>query len=162
MVIFVIVAIFIVAAIVLLFVVFRGPGISIGTEFDPETFIDKCLRESVRDKVEIMLPQGGFIDPSDFKLYNDIRVPYLCKTVNYYEACVIQHPLYISVVKDELKEGIREDVEQCFISLEEELDSRGYSHSGGEVSIEPVLKPDVIEVEVLRDFSFSKNEGALG
>jgi sulfur transfer complex TusBCD TusB component (DsrH family) len=157
-VIFVIVAVMIVAAIALLFVVFRGPGISIGQEFDPETFIDKCLMESVREKVEIMLPQGGFVNPTDFKLYNDTKVAYLCKTVNFYEPCIIQHPLYISVVKNELKEQMREDVEGCFILLEEELDSRGYFHEGGDVEIIPVLKPDVVEVKILRDFTFSKGD----
>lgn len=156
--IFVILAVIIVAVIVLFFTIYRGPKISIGEEFNPENFIDRCLRESLREKTGIMLSQGGFVAPTDFKLYNDIKVSYLCKNINHYEPCINQYPRYITRLQQELDISVKEDVETCFVELESELDKRNYQHSGGEISVESVLKPRTVEMTVYRDFSLQKNE----
>ena len=156
--IFVIVAIVLVAGLVLLFVVFKPADIISRQDFDnPESFIDKCVRDSAREKVGIMLPQGGFLEPEDYKLYNDIKVSYLCKNVNFYEPCIVQRPLYITQLQKELKDNIIEDIEACFVELEDELISRNYEISGGDLEIEVVLKPKTVEIEVIRDFSFIKD-----
>ena len=55
-----------------------------GEEFNPETFIDKCVREEIRDTVKLLLPQGGFMTPQDYVTHNDIKVSYLCKNINYF------------------------------------------------------------------------------
>jgi len=157
--IFVIVAIILVVSIGLFFAIDRGTPILDRTEqFDPETFIDKCIREEVRETVDIILPQGGFVNPSDYKIYNNIKVPYLCKNINHYDPCVTQHPLYMTQVEKEISENIQEPIENCFLSLETELESRNYGHLGGDIEIEVRLKPGSIETVVYRDFSFSKNE----
>lgn len=156
---FVIAAILIVVVIVLFFLFSSGrlPDIAIGQDFDPEKFVETCVRDEVRKTVDLMLPQGGFVEPGDFRIYNDINVPYLCKNLNYYEPCIMQYPVYISNVGEEIENNIQEEIEQCFILLEQELDDRNYQHSGGSVSTEITLKSKVIEIEVLRDFSFSKS-----
>ena len=157
--IFVIIAIVLVASIVIFFAVNRGTPILDRTEeFNPENFIDKCLSEEVRNTIEIILPQGGFVNPSDYKIYNDINVPYLCKNVNYYDPCITQHPLYMTQVENEISKNIQEPIENCFISLESELESRNYQYGGGEIEIEVELKPGSVKTIVYRDFSFSKGE----
>lgn len=156
---FVIIAIVLVVSIGIFFAVDRGTPILDRTEeFNPETFIDKCIREEVRNTIEIILPQGGFVNPIDYKLYNDIKVPYLCKNINYYAPCITQHPLYMTQVEMEISTNIQEPIENCFISLESELESRNYQHVGGDVEIEVKLKPGSVETIVYRDFSFSKGE----
>jgi len=154
--IFVIVALFLVITIILFFVIYQGPRIQIGEEFTPESFIDKCLRKSLRETVDIMLPQGGFVSPTDYKIYNNIKVAYLCKNINFYEPCITQYPLYITRLEQEIEINAREEIEQCFISLENALEKRNYEFSGGDVVLEAKLKPGVVELTVSRDFSFSK------
>jgi hypothetical protein len=155
--IFVIVAIVIVVAIILIFAVYRGPTISITQEFEPESFIDNCLRESLRETTLSALPQGGFVNPTDYKLYNNIKVTYLCKNINYYEPCITQYPLYITQIQQDIKTNVEENIETCFITLEDELEKRNYDYSGGEISLEVILKPEIVEVIVFRDFTLSKS-----
>jgi len=128
--IFVIVALLLVAVIILFFVIYRPPTINIGEEFSPESFIDKCLRKSLRETVDVMLPQGGFVNPADYKIYNNVKATYLCKNINFYEPCVTQYPLYITRLEQEIEDNTRETIEQCFISLEQELQDRKYEFSG--------------------------------
>ncbi|MCH7568178.1 MAG: hypothetical protein IIA87_02040 [Nanoarchaeota archaeon] len=157
--IFVIVAILLVVAIGLFFAVFKGtPKISIGEEFEPESFISQCVRKSARETIDVMLPQGGFVNPSDYKIYNDVKATYLCKNINYYDPCVHQHPLYITELEQEIKGDIQENIEGCFMTLQSELDKRNYQISGERsFHTEVVLKPGKVEVTVFREFSLSKN-----
>lgn len=157
--IFVIIALVLVSVVILAFLIFRSPTISIGDEFrDPESFIDKCLRQNLRDTINVMLPQGGFISPKDYKVYNDIKVPYLCKNVNHYEACITQYPRYITRLQEELESGLRDGTEQCFFLLENELGKRNYAYSGGDFFLDVVLKPETVEAVVFRNFSLSKGD----
>jgi len=157
--IFVIIAILLVAAIILFFAVFRSPTLSLRQDFDnPQGFIDNCIRGELRDTIGLMLPQGGFLNPTDYKVYNGIHVPYLCKNINYYEPCVTQHPRYILQLEEELETGIQGKVEQCFILLESELEKRNYDYSGGDVEIDITLRPNAVETTVTRDFSFTRQD----
>ena len=154
--IFVIVALLLVAVIILFFAIYREPTIKIGEEFTPESFIDKCLRKSLRETVDVMLLQGGFVSPTDYKIYNNIKVAYLCKNINFYDPCVTQYPLYITRLEQEIEINTRSAIEQCFISLEQELQDRRYEFSGGDSVLEAKLKPWIVELTVFRDLSFSK------
>jgi hypothetical protein len=156
--IFVILAIVLVGSIFIYFSIAKKPHISERVEeFNPESFIDKCVKEEVRDTVELILPQGGFMKPTDYKIYKDIEVPYLCKNLNFYDRCITQHPLYLSQVENEISTNILNQVENCFESLENELTERDYQHFGGPLNIETKLKPGKIENVIKKDFSFSKD-----
>ena len=79
--IWVIIAIFLVASIVLFFFIERRVSVpaEVGAgEVNPKQFIDKCVRKHANEAVDIMLPQGGFIKPEHAKLYKNINVSYLC------------------------------------------------------------------------------------
>src|SRR3989338_102077 len=90
MAIFVIVAIVLVG-IILLFFLFRGeivPPTEVKIKEDPKIYIDDCVRKNVNGAVDLMLPQGGLISPVHTKLYNDIKVGYLCYNSGSYFPCV--------------------------------------------------------------------------
>lgn len=157
--IFVILGVLIVGMIILFFTLGRDLfTISSGEEFNVEGYISKCVRQETGDVLETILPQGGFIDPKNFKNYNDAKVTYLCENVNNYEPCVNQHPLLVSEIEAEIKENIEDKIAECFIVLDDELDSRNYVYSGGLKGIDVILKPDFVEVEVLTDLSLSKGD----
>ncbi len=156
--IFVIVGIMLVGVVILFFFLInsRQTETSINTESNPESFVDECIRDSIRKNTEIMLPQGGFLNPGDYKIYNDAKIAYICKNINYYESCVMQYPRFLTRISEELEEGMNEDIQDCFISLEEDLSSKRYSVSGGEFDISIVLKPGSVEGVVYRNMRISK------
>ena len=158
--IFIVVAVVIVGFIVLLFAISNKTiELPFLNEFNPDSFLSECVRKSVKEKSDLMITRGGFVNPSNFKLYKDVKASYLCEEINYYEPCVNQYPLYLTMIKEELKNNIEDDIKNCFVSLEEELISRNYDVAGGDINeIDVQFKPNAIEVVVYRDFSFSKNE----
>lgn len=158
--IFVILAIVLIVGIALLFVVDRGPRISTrGQDFEnPESFIDKCVKDAVLETSDFILPQGGFVNPKDYKMHQGNKVTYLCKNINYYEPCVNQYPLYLNTLKKELDDELGIKIGQCFSLLEEELTQRNYQISGGNLKVNTKLKPGIVEVLVERDFTMSKKD----
>lgn len=159
--IFVIIAIVIVVAIAIFFFISGRVelGVDRGSEFESENFIGQCLRESVREKIPEVAGRGGIFMPMDFVKVNDDEIAYLCKNVNYYEPCIFQHPKFIEKFENEISEAMREDIENCFISLEDELSERGVERTGGDFDTEVVLKPGVAEIVVSRDFSVGQGDG---
>ena len=152
-----IIAIVLVVFVGIIFVVMRGvPKISLEDNFNPESFIDSCVRQSVSDKLDVMLPQGGFYDPKNYKLYNDVKISYLCKNINNYEPCINQHPVLRSEIREDLKAQIEDDVSNCFSSLEDEMKKRNYDVSSGNPEINIELKPGRVAIIINDKFSFSK------
>jgi len=152
--IFVIVGILLIGSIILFFLVYQNREIGVGFEkgFDAESFMERCIRENAENKLEIMLPQGGFLEPSDYIMFEDTKVSYLCKNINFYEPCISQYPVYITELQNEIEQVLREDVEICFANLETELEDRGFSSSGEDFEIEAILKPGILEVFVFRNY----------
>src|SRR3989344_8741399 len=157
--IFVIVAIILVVAIVIVFIVARGnkPIISTGQEETPARFVDSCVRESAEQVMREMMIQGGVIEPRDFVMYENSKITYLCKNVNYYEPCVNQYPLYITHLHDKLLNAVREDIQGCFNSLKAELEAKNYVVQMSTFSMSLELKPSVIEFDIPTRMKIEKN-----
>jgi len=159
--IFIIIAVFIVVALGILIYIFNFTNIDVATPgeaFTPEGFMSSCIRDSVREKSDLMITQGGFYSSQDFVLHDNVKASYLCKNVNYYEPCVNQYPLYITAIEGDLEEETREDIESCFLELEGELRSRNYEFGFGNFENDAKLKPGLIEFSVKGDFNLERND----
>lgn len=158
--IFVIIAVFVVAVIALfLFAKTGKPIISTGQEFSPERFIGDCVREAVGTTVDEMIPKGGPVNPKDYRMYNNTKVSYWCRNVNYFDPCINQYPRYIYFLGKELKDNIQGDINSCADNLRAELERRNYDVKGtlevGNMNVE--LKKGVIDVTIPSDLTLSKN-----
>jgi hypothetical protein len=154
--IFVIISVVIVIGLILFFLFRNSPEIAIRDAENPDSFIDDCVRESVKDNIRLMMKQGGFVIPSDEVVYEDERVAYLCKNENYYEKCVNQYPVLIARLEKELSSEIENDVGQCFTLLEDELKRKNYVVNRGDIFIESFFKPGIVEIKIKRDFEINK------
>lgn len=156
--IFIIVGILLVAGFILI-ILLRSNAITIptGNEFTPSNFMEGCVRESLRETTQLLLKQGGVLEPENYVLVNGTRIAYLCKTINYIEPCVHQYPLYVSHIQQELQESIDDDISVCFDSLKIELERRSYVLEGEIKPVEVTLKPDVVEAKIPAQITLSKN-----
>jgi hypothetical protein len=157
--IFVIIAIVIVSSIMLFFFLRRAP-VGVGeAEFDPEQYIRQCIGPSIDDAVDIILPQGGFLEPENFKIYNHTKVSYLCKTDDDYSQCVNLHPMLINEINEEIKSFVSSVVENCFESMKTELEKR---QAGVEIStakdISISMVPGKVFVDINRSVKITERE----
>jgi len=157
--IFVIVAIIVVVAAILIFVYWpQIKGIVGGTpSVSPEGFIRNCLEKTVDSVVANISMQGGSLEPEHFFMYGGNKVEYLCYAEAYYEKCVMQQPVLYKHVEEEIVKGIREKEQSYFNALKSEYEKQGYAISitNGQTTAE--LLPQRIFIQFNRDLTISKD-----
>ncbi len=129
-----------------------------GTEFGPERFMGSCVRQSLRETTDLMLTQGGFVNPKNAVVSNGTTVTYLCKNINYYESCIAQHPAYLSELQEELRAQLVNDIPSCLDSLKTELERRNYDVQLGEYDAKVTLKPEIVDVSIPIELTLTKND----
>jgi hypothetical protein len=131
---FIIIAILLVAGIIL-FLLIKDVDIPFGPrgEKNPNSFLESCLEDKIRNSSELISQQGGYIQPTFYKDFSfseeDFvrKISYLCYNSNKYLPCINLEPLLIQHLKEEISNEISDDVEICFDSLVESLEEEGYS-----------------------------------
>ncbi len=155
---FIIIAVLLAAAILLVFLALRQRSISIQQQLNPESNIEGCTKDAAEEAVNIMLPQGGYINPENYILHQNNKVAYLCFNKGYYYPCVNQEPVYLAHLEEEITSYVKPKIEECFSSLKQELEKKGYSVDAGVLKIETLVLPNRIEVEIDKRFETTKNQ----
>ena len=161
---FVIFAIVIVSLVIVYFLFFQKQGTSIIStgEFNAQEYVSQCVRDRLSEGIDKSLPQGGIFNPKDYRQYQGKKIPYLCKNINYYDACINQYPRYLVTLQQELEKYLEPRVSGCFDSLKAELEKRKYSvNDNNDKDFEVVLEPDFVEVKMERKISFTKDASSV-
>lgn len=156
--IFIIIALIIVIAIALIFLVWRKPTIEVSPTTDPEGYIEKCTKDATKEAIDLLSEQGGDIKPEGSVMYKGRDIAYLCYNANYYMPCINQRPLLIEHIEKEITSYIEPKVQDCFLSLRQELEKRNYYVSMGSMDIETELQSKKVVVTTNREFEMTKNQ----
>ena len=152
MAVWVIVTVFIIGTVVLYFAVSGKKAILpvFQESIDPEPYIARCVRQASSAALDRMLPQGGFMVPTPHVAYQGRNVTYVCMTRARYEPCVMQHPMYVEEVQAELEKSIAPEIEECFLTLKEELEQRGANVDMDEQRVQVEFIPRRVQISVER------------
>ena len=158
--IFVIIAILFVALILLLFFAKREKLMEVINPSMPDinADIEKCSTEAAKNAIDIMLPQGGYLQPENYKLYKDNKVQYLCYTTLYYYPCINQNPLYIQHLESEILSYIKPRIDDCFYALRQEYEKKKYSVEMSSSNIQVNLNPKIVEINIEKKIKISKKD----
>src|SRR3972149_5835252 len=154
----VILALVLVGAVLLFFFLEQRPiGVAEAT-FNPQQFLEKCASSAVNEVVEKIIPQGGFLEPAEFKIYNDTKVTYLCKTDGYYGACINLHPMMINEVNKEIKDYIAPRIENCLENMKTEVEKKAniLELGAAPTGIEVTMAPGKVFVNVAKEIKINE------
>ncbi len=124
----------------------------------PQTEVRSCTEEVVYEAIEKMLPQGGYVEPSNYRLYQDDKIEYLCYNKNYYRPCINQEPMYINHLESEIHNYAKDEVEACFDSIIEEYEDRNYEINENPLSLDIVLRPGQVRINLNKTVEISKED----
>jgi hypothetical protein len=156
---FVILAIAIVAIILLIIFLWGLPDTGDDYPVNPATYIDSCIRDSVKEAISNILENGGYIEQRNNSIsYKGKKYTYLCYNANYYDSCINQQPMLIEHIEQEITEYIEPEVKDCFSSLQGELEDKGYEVSMGTMELETNLQPRAAVITTNRELTISKGE----
>ncbi len=147
-----------IVSIITLFFLFGGrivPTIGEKPEENPNIFLESCIEDKIKEAVELISSQGGYISNplhKTFKFEDEEEftdISYLCYTQTSYLPCVNQEPMLIQHLKNEMKNYISNDVGDCFDKLTLSLEKQGYvvdaTYRGFEVGL--MEKKVIIEID---------------
>jgi len=142
--IFVILAILIVTAIALVFILYNNQ-ISDEPVINQDKTLDEyedCINDYVSEASELIYENGGFLEMPQLNYlvtntkgyYRQEKVetiPYLCYTALNYARCTPQIPLIVEHFENQIKEYISSKVEFCFELVKSNLDEQAYQINAG-------------------------------
>ena len=116
------------------------------------------MKDESLKTIDILLERGGTLNPTNYKMYQNQTVDYLCYTNLFYTQCSIQRPLFVEHLEDEITINITSGVETCFQNLKSELEAKGYTVNLGPMQIKTQLLTGRANIEVDRKIDLTKNE----
>lgn len=158
--IFVILAIVIVAAVIFLFIFLREPESSPAEGVGLGSFIQRCAEESIENSVDLILKNGGEINPTQTIYYGGENYTYLCYQEDYYLPCYNLYPMLYEIIEEEIKENTRDDVQDCFNEMREDYQSRGFSVQGGAGDYSVSLFPGNVKVNLKKKIEISDRDSS--
>lgn len=158
--IWIIIALIMVITVAIFFVFQKELSLEKEDEFSPQSYMQECIRASLDDSLEIMLPQGGFVDPRNYKLHNDTKVEYLCMNAGYFAPCRMQHPALFNEMEMELNNFSYPRISSCYDSLKFEMEQRGATVTYGDLRVNATIAPGKILMTVNKSFLVQQPESS--
>ena len=147
--IFVVVAIVIVVAGILVYLFVPQVSDVIRGELNPNSFLAGCVEDEVKQGIELLSRQGGYANPEGYILYKGNKLKYLCYNAQYYLPCKVQQPLIKAHFEKELDDIVESKTNECVENLVQEYQRRGYevSEFSGSTSKVEII-PSIVRINV--------------
>lgn len=153
---FVVLALIIVGVVI---VIFAFPSANVfSSELNPSSYLRSCIEPEIEIIKNTLSVQGGYTAPSNYAMYKDLKLQYLCYTSDYYVPCMVQQPLLLKHIQDEMVRHIEPRAKQCFEDLKDQYESRGYEVTSGSSEILVGIVPGNINVEFLAPVTLRKED----
>ena len=159
--IFVVIAIVIVVLGVLIYLLW--PRLFSSAAFDvknPERFLQECIKEDLEQVVSLISSQGGKISPTNYYLYMDEKLNYLCYTNAYYKLCTVQEPFLQESIEDEITQNISTKVDECWSLLIQAYEKKAYDVSEKKGDLRLEILPEKIILRLL-DYEISVQKDSI-
>jgi len=157
--IFVVIAIVIVVAGILVYLFVPGVKSVFRGDISPNSFIRDCVENEVASGIEFLAKQGGYADPEGFVLYKGNKVKYLCYNAQYFLPCKVQQPLIKRHFERELEQLIEAKADSCVQELRADYESQGFSVTGvQDSSVNVEIIPGSVRIVVDAPMTISNNE----
>ena len=161
---FVILGIIVVVAIFVVFY-FLGDKIERDSEIDVvfdessleplKNYVGDCIEEHGNEAIDLVLKQGGKINPTFYYYHDDNLVNYLCYTDNF-EPCANKHPFVDKFIENEIRDYLNVQIPQC-IDLDE-IRNEGFTVSEGQFNLDVDLTDYNVLIDVYYPIKISKGD----
>jgi hypothetical protein len=159
--IFIVIAIVIVAAIL---IAYLGGWLKVeqSTTNNPKQYMESCILNSIKTIEKSILESNTYpnFNSSNYILFKNEKIPYLCVASEFYKPCIPQDPALFSRLKKLMENKVAVDTTICLNKLYKDLDSENYqiTKKSGEVKLD--ITPDEIIATLNETIYFVKGENS--
>ena len=155
--IFIIVGIVIVVGIVGSIIFMGKFNVESPANLGPQTFVDKCVKDVVEESINKMLKNGGEILATRAIAYQGDEWNYLCYQADFYQGCYNIHPMLEMQIEKEIVTDTSIAVQDCFDTMREDFEKRGFDVSGGATEYSINLLPGYVEINLAKKIDVSRD-----
>lgn len=153
---FVILALIVVGVVI---VMFAFPSANVfSSELNPSSYLRSCIEPEVENIKNTLSVQGGYTNPDNYAMYQDLRLQYLCYTSENYVPCSVQQPLLLKHIQEQMKAHIEPRAKQCFEDLKDQYESRGFEVTSGNSEINVGILPGNIVVDFIAPLTLRRED----
>ena len=127
------------------------------SDLNPRDIVDKCVKDVVRKSIDKILLGGGEIEPSQAIPYHGNNYNYLCYQADFYQGCYNIHPMLENQIEKEIVKDTRVGVQNCFDSMREDFENRGFNVNGGSTTYSVDLLPGYVAINLKKKIDISKD-----
>jgi len=151
---FVILAVVIIAAILIIFLLPEYRLRAINPLEEPQGYIRQCLEEDIQENLDSIFTDPRFLQVENTVEYKEENISYLCYTQENNTLC-INHPGLLDSIRQELYDSLEQSVEDCFFALQEDL--KNYNYKQEETEFDIIILPNEIFIDIEKEISFDNN-----
>jgi len=139
-------------------IIFMGQvDVETPADLGPQAFIDKCVRDVVEESVDKMLRNGGEILATRAIAYQGEEWNYLCYQADFYQGCYNIHPMLEMQIEREIVTDTDAAVQDCFDTMREDFENRGFDVGGGATEYSINLLPGYVEINLAKKVDVSRD-----
>lgn len=75
-------------------------------------YVSECVEEISEEPIIMIGKQGGYLNPTSYRMYNDSRVSYLCYNIKNKDTCY-NKMLQLKDIEEQLTQKIQYDIKKC-------------------------------------------------
>lgn len=159
---FIIVGILAVVAIIAVYLLMgRDGNVDYSGIESPRDSIRVCVEDLVKDSTEKIIYNGGQVNPTKSIMYMGESWNYLCYVEDRYANCENLHPMLELEVEREIERDTIAGVQNCFNSMREEYEDRGYTVKGGATQYSVDLVSGHVKINLEKDIKISSETGNI-
>jgi hypothetical protein len=157
--IFIIIAILIIGAIALVFLIMpkSSNNISADNIGTISSYIDNCATENaLKLEKEIIKHSGLFNITGNSMVFNGSKIAFFCYTNSYDVLCNTEYPVLTSEIEEQIYDYLKQKLDKCFENVGERLSKYNYKEEPMVLSVE--ILPDKIKLNINKKITYTINE----
>jgi len=160
--IFIIIAILI-AVVIVSFAYFSGWfKFEKSTTENPKEYIENCMLVSVKESEDLLFKSNTYpeFNSSNYILFEQEKVPYLCTVSEFYKPCTPQDPGMFMRVRQIMQNKVARDIKNCLDKVYSDLEEENYkvTTQKGETTLD--ISKDSINIKLNETMYIVKGENA--
>lgn len=126
---------------------------------DPKNYLSSCVLDSIKNSEKSIFSSNGFQEKgfTNFVLYRQEKVPYLCISSEFYKSCTPQEPMFLEKQRRIIENKAAVDLKSCMKALKSDLNKKGYFVKETSTKVLVSLIKDNIIASVETDLAATKD-----
>jgi len=123
------------------------------------TQIQACAEQAAEEAERSVILHGGFSNPTNYMMFNNTKVTFLCYAENNLELCINNHPMLNLEIQKQIESYVKPKLEKCFNDVKEMW--KDYNYKEENLVFTTEIQPKELKLNIAKKISFTVSEQTI-